>query len=68
METAINRKRRSEALTPEEYSKFKKYVKSFSTKTDCMAALNTTMPTLDRIVLKGTGRPDSIAKIREAIK
>ena len=67
METTISRKRKSESLTPEEWKAFKKYVDSFPTKTDCMEALNVTMPTLDRIILKGTGRPDSIKKIREAI-
>lgn len=68
METATNRKRKSEALSKEEFKKFKAYVKSFSTKTDCLEALNTTMPTLNRILIAGTGRPDSIKKIRNAIK
>lgn len=68
METPTNRRRKSEALTKEEWKKFKLYVKSFSTKTDCLEALNTTMPTLNRILVAGTGRPDSIEKIREAIK
>lgn len=67
METTIIRKRKSEALTIEEYKLFKQYVNSFSTKLDCMDALGITMPTLDRIFLKGSGRPDTIKKIREAI-
>ncbi|MEO9145065.1 MAG: hypothetical protein ABI237_05860 [Ginsengibacter sp.] len=67
MELRTKRRRNSEALTPEEYRKFKAYVKSFRFKIDCMEALNTTMPTLDRIILGGSGRPASIAKIREAI-
>lgn len=68
MKTSTVRKRKSEAFTPEEYKMFKQYVKSFSTKLDCMAALQITMPTLDRIMLKGTGRPDTIEKIRVAMQ
>jgi len=68
METPTIRKRKSEAFTPDEFKKFKKYVASFPTKTDCIEALNTTRPTLDRTLIAGTGRPDSIQKIREAIK
>lgn len=68
METTTIRVRKSEALTKEEFRKFKAYVKSFPTKTDCLEALNTTMPTLNRTLIAGTGRPDSINKIREAIK
>lgn len=61
------RRRKSEALTPEEFKKFKAYVSSFRFKIDCMEALDMTMPTLNRILLGGTGRPDSIQKIREVI-
>lgn len=67
METTKNRIRRSEALTPEEHERFKEYVGSFPTKVDAMEALETTWPTLDRIILKGSGRPASIEKIRKAI-
>lgn len=68
MELQANRRRKSEALTPDEHIKFKEYVNSFRFKVDCMEALDMSMPTLDRIVLAGTGRPDSIKKIREAIQ
>lgn len=67
MEQTTIRRRKSEALTVPEYEQFKKYVNSFSTKLDCMAALDVTMPTLDRILFKGSGRPDTIKKIREAL-
>jgi hypothetical protein len=67
METTIIRKRKSEALAPKEQESFKEYVDSFSTKLDCMEALGITMPTLDRILFKGSGRPDTIKKIREAL-
>lgn len=67
METATKRRRKSESLTPEEHRKFKSYVKSFRFKIDCMEALDMTMPTLDRMILGGVGRPDTVQKIREAI-
>jgi len=68
MENSTVRKRKSEALTPEEHKKFKEYAESFMTKRDCMEALKISLPTMDRITFKGTGRPDTIERIREAIK
>lgn len=67
METTIIRRRKSEALTPKEQEAFKKYVDSFPTKLDCMDALSVSLPTLDRILFKGSGRPDTVKKIREAL-
>ncbi len=67
MDLTKQRIRKSEALSADEWRLFLEYVKSFQTKIDAMEALNVTMPTIDRIMLKGTGRPDTIKKIREAL-
>ena len=67
METTSARKRKSEKLTPEEHKAFKKYVASFPTKIDATEALNVTRPTLDGLIFRGSGRPETIEKVRKAI-
>lgn len=62
-----NRKRRSEKLTPEEHEAFKSYVRSFQTKYDAHLALNISLNTVDSVLLKGSGKPGTIDKIREKI-
>lgn len=68
MEIATPRKRKSEKLSSEERKQFNKYVESFDVKTDCAEALNISRVTLDRMMFKGSGRPETIAIIREALK
>lgn len=67
MEITSDRKRRSEKLTQEERRSFRKYVESFDTKQDCAIALGITRPTLDNIIHKGSGRPDTVQIIRDRI-
>lgn len=68
MELPTQRKRKSEKLTAEEKKQFNKYVDSFDTKLDCAEALHISRVTLDRLQSKGSGRPETIAIIREALK
>ncbi len=63
----IKRQKRSEKLTKEERAGLKKWVNAQDTKVDACDQLAFTLPTLDRIMLKGSGNPDSIAKIRAKI-
>lgn len=63
----VIRKRRSEKLNPDEFRAFKKWVGSFDTKTDAKDALEVSTVTLDMVLIKGSGRPDTIEKIRSKI-
>jgi hypothetical protein len=67
MEILMDRKRRSVPLTKEEKIAFKKYVFSFPTKIDAAAAIGISRPTLDLVLLRGTGNSDTIGRIREKL-
>ena len=54
-------------MTPEEMKALKKYVKSFDTKIDAFEAIGITKPTLDIVLVRGTGAQKTIDKIREAL-
>jgi hypothetical protein len=62
------KKRRSEELSATEMKQLKKWVRSFKRKKDAYAALGVVQNTLDRILLAGSGHPDSVQKIKEVIK
>lgn len=68
MNNTIRRRKRSERLTPEEWRRFRKYVLSFETKYDCVLKLKISRPTLDNVIAKGSGKPDTIQLIRKAIR
>jgi hypothetical protein len=67
MVVASTRKRKSVKMTPEEVKALRKYVKTFDTKLDAFEAIGITKPTLDIVLIRGTGAPKTIAKIREAL-
>lgn len=67
MVVATTRRRKSEKLSPEEKRAFTHYVKKFDTKLDAIEAIGISRPTLDAILVKGSGHPDSILKIRNAL-
>lgn len=63
------RRRRSVKLTPSEHSSFKAYVDSFDTQLDAVEALGlNNRQTLYNIYVAGSGNPDNIQKIRDAVK
>jgi hypothetical protein len=63
----IERKRRSESLTPEEFRAFKKYLNTFPTKVDASIAIGISRPTLNLVIIRGSGHPDTIKLIREKL-
>lgn len=63
----MERKRRSVQLTREEMTAFKKYVSSFPTKIDAAEAIGISRPTLDLVLLRGTGNSDTVGLIREKL-
>lgn len=68
METfSPDRKKRSEKMTKDEHKAFLRFIKSFETKTDVVYTLKISRPTLDAIIYKGSGRPETIQKIRTVL-
>lgn len=61
------RKRKSEPLTKEEHKALKAFRKKFHTEVDCAIAIGVDRLVLNRIMLVGSGSPDSIEKVRAAI-
>ena len=68
MKTTKERKRKSEKLLPDERKRFNRYVDSFETKIDCAEALNISRVTLDHIIFKGKGKPETVGIIRKALE
>lgn len=60
----MERKRRSVPLTKEEKTAFKKLVDSFPTKIDAAESIGISRPTLDLVLLRGTGNSDTVGLIR----
>lgn len=59
--------RKSEKLSKEELALLKKYLKGFNTVIECADAIGIHRNVLDRVILAGSGSPDTISKIRTAI-
>lgn len=67
MDILIERKRRSEKLTKSEHDALLKYIQSFPTKFDASLAIGISRPTLNLVIIRGSGRPDTIAVIKEKL-
>lgn len=67
MET-ITKKRKSVALTRDEWSALKKYRNTFLTDVECAEAVGIERGPIARIILIGRGSTESIDKIREVLK
>jgi hypothetical protein len=61
------RKRKSEKMTQMEWSKFRGWVDNFDVFIDACESLSVSRPTMERLLFKGSGHPDTIAKIRAKI-
>ena len=61
------RNKRSEEMTKEEFISFLKWVNRFPTKVDASEALGVTRITLDNLINKSSGKPETIAKVRNEI-
>jgi hypothetical protein len=67
MENISDRKRRSVPLTKEEQKALLKYVRSFPTKIDAAFALGISRPTLDLVIIRGSGNSDTVGLVREKL-
>jgi len=56
--------KKSESLTFEEQKRFKQLVEKFNTREDCASALTLSRQAIHRILGSGSGKPESIEKIR----
>lgn len=63
----ITRKRKSEKLTTDERKALKLYRKGFDTEVACAVSIGIDRLVLNRIMMTGSGSPESIEKIRTAI-
>jgi hypothetical protein len=61
------RKRKSEPMTKEEHKAFTKWVRAFPTQLDAADALGVSRITISNLVLRGSGKPETIEKIRVKI-
>lgn len=59
--------KRSESLSDSELLALKEYRKGYSTDVACAASLGLDRNVLTRVILVGSGRPESISKIRDVI-
>lgn len=62
-----NRNRRSVKLTTEEMRQLRKYLHQFPTKIDAALALGISRPTLDLVIIRGSGNSETVNKIRARI-
>lgn len=67
MTTLQDRKRRSEHMTKDEHKAFHKFVSQFPTKIDAALAIGVSRVTLDAVMFKGSGKPETIRLIREKL-
>jgi hypothetical protein len=65
--SAIFSKPKSVSLSREELNSLKKYRKGFSTAIDCAMSLGVDRNVLGSVLLKGSGSPETIEKIRAVI-
>lgn len=63
----ITSKRKSEALTRDEFASLKKFAKGFRTIVECAEAIGISREVLDRVLLVGSGSPATIGKVRSAL-
>lgn len=61
------RKPRSVELTKQEHRALKAFRKGFETEVACAIAIGIDRTVLNAVILKGSGSPDTIQKIREKI-
>ena len=65
--TETFRKRKSVKLSKEEWSQLKRYRKGFDTEVEAAISLGVDRTVLNRIILIGSGSPESVDKIRQKL-
>lgn len=60
-------KRRSVRLTREEHVALKRYQRKFNTQIECAESIGIGREVLNNVILKGSGSPETISKIRSVL-
>jgi hypothetical protein len=63
-----SRRRKSEPLSTDEKKELKQYAKRFTAQLDCAEAIGISREVLIRVLLAGSGSPETISKIRETLR
>lgn len=66
-ETATVRRKKSEELTKDQRKALRQYRTKFDTSVACATSIGIDRNVLERVLLAGSGAPETISKIREAI-
>lgn len=66
--TTIPGRRKSVKLEKTEWSALKQYRKKFDTEVECALSIGVDRLVLNRVLLKGSGSPETIEKIRVVIQ
>jgi hypothetical protein len=64
----ITSKRKSEALTTDEFTALKQFAGGFRTVVECAEVIGISRVVLDRILIVGSGSPETATKIRAALR
>lgn len=64
---STDRIRRSEKLTSDEVKALKKFVSSYPSKLDAAEAIGISRPTLDLVIIRGSGNSITVRLIREKL-
>lgn len=64
---AATRRKKSEALAQDEMKSLRRLLKQYPTDADRAEKLGIDRNTMNRVLGKGSGSPETIAKIREAL-
>lgn len=67
LNTSSPKRRKSVLLTKEEHKAFKDFRKSFNTGVECAEAINIDRAVMERVLLVGSGSPETIEKIKLVI-
>ena len=62
-----DRKRRSVKLTKEELAALKVHRKKYDTQVECAISLGIDRLVMNNVILKGSGSPETISKIRSVL-
>lgn len=63
----MSSKRKSVRLTADAFKALKRYRKAFTTEVECAETIGIKRETLNRVLLIGSGSPETIGKIEEAL-
>ena len=67
IQPTTERKRKSEKLSKDEFRALKKFVTSYPTVVEAAETIGIHRNVLDLVIIKGSGSPETIQKVRQAV-